>query len=71
MKTNSVVRCPRCGGFMCDASQWYYKWRYAYKNCLHCINCGRNWRVYLQKGKVELEYYSRPIVSQRKEVKVA
>jgi hypothetical protein len=56
---------------MCDASQWYYKWRYAYKNCLHCINCGRNWRVYLQKGKVELEYYSRPIVSQRKEVKVA
>lgn len=47
----NYLRCPRCGGFLIDAQERYWKWRRAFKDTLHCMNCGRNW---VRKGNTHV-----------------
>ena len=67
-KLNSTNNsCPRCGGWLLRAEDWYYQWRFAFQGCLHCINCGRNWRN--EGGK--LSPYERHILQEQERREVA
>jgi hypothetical protein len=39
------LHCPRCGGFLIDASERYVEYAIFYKGKKHCLICGRDWQI--------------------------
>jgi len=44
------LRCPRCSGYLINASERYYEWYPLYKDKKLCLNCGRIWMLGRNNG---------------------
>lgn len=44
------MKCPACQSeWLIDAKEKYWKWRKAFNHTVHCMKCGRNWIVTVNK----------------------
>lgn len=51
-------RCPRCSGFLYDSRLRYWKYHKNFEGVLHCLNCGRDWRIVKRRDGYVLELFS-------------
>ncbi len=54
----SLPECPKCRGYLYDATYVYTKEYYAFREVKHCMNCGADWRLEKVNGKYEIVSFS-------------
>jgi hypothetical protein len=53
----SLMRCPRCQGYLYD-SVFAYRW--FFRGILHCFSCARDWRIVrMRKGRQLIPFSNR------------